>query len=267
MPSVSTVDHGGGVLEVRLDEPERFNTLEAVIVQELHDALGALAPRTDVRVVVLTGAGKHFCAGAHLQGHGTAPGGDGSRAVPDWMSVQEHIATLVTRLRSLRMPVVAAVQGAASGGGFALALASDVRVCADDARFNAAFVKVGLSACDIGVSWLLPRLIGASRAFELLLTGRFVEAEEAERIGLVSRLVPRAELMDAALETARAIAAHAPYGVRMTKQVMWSQLEISSQAASLDLENRTQVSAALTADHREAVAAFLGKRAPVFHNR
>ena len=108
---------------------------------------------------------------------------------------------------------------------------------------------------------------GASRAFELLLTGRFVEAEEAERIGLVSRLVPRAELMDTALETARAIAAHAPYGVRMTKQVMWSQLEISSQAAGLDLENRTQVSAALTEDHREAVAAFLGKRAPVFHNR
>ncbi|MGW1545865.1 enoyl-CoA hydratase/isomerase family protein [Streptomyces sp. NPDC002346] len=267
MPSVSTVDHGGGVLEVRLDEPERFNTLEAVIVQELHDVLCALAPRTDVRVLLLTGAGKHFCAGAHLKGHGTAPGGDGSRAIPDWMSVQEHIATLVTRLRSLRMPVVAAVQGAASGGGFALALASDVRVCADDARFNAAFVKVGLSACDIGVSWLLPRLIGASRAFELLLTGRFVDAEEADRIGLVSRLVPRAELLDTALEVARSIAALSPYGVRMTKQVMWSQLEISSQVAGLDLENRTQVSAAATADHREAVAAFLDKRDPVFHNR
>ncbi|GGJ40923.1 enoyl-CoA hydratase/isomerase family protein [Streptomyces brasiliensis] len=267
MASVTTVDHGGGVLEVRLDEPERFNTLEAVIVQELHDVLSGLAPRTDVRVLVLTGAGKHFCAGAHLGGHGAAPGGDGSRTIPDWMSVQEHIATLVTRLRSLRMPVVAAVQGAASGGGFALALASDVRVCADDARFNAAFVKVGLSACDIGVSWLLPRLIGASRAFELLLTGRFVEAEEADRIGLVSRQVPRAELLDTALEVARAIAAHSPYGVRMTKQVMWSQLEISSQVAGLDLENRTQVSAAVTADHREAVAAFLDKRDPVFQNR
>lgn len=267
MSSVTTVDHGGGVLEIRLDRPERFNTLETVIVQELHDLLAELALRTDVRAIVLSGAGKHFCAGADLEGHGVAPGGDGSRAVPDWMSVQEHIATLVTRLRNLRMPVVAAVQGAASGGGFALALASDVRVCSTDARFNAAFVKIGLSACDIGVSWILPRLVGASRAFDMLLTGRFVEAQEADRIGLVSRLVPGEDLMSAALEIAHSIAANSPYGVRMTKQVMWSQLEISSQAAGLDLENRTQVTAALTGDHREAVAAFLEKRAPSYGNR
>ncbi|GAA4752867.1 enoyl-CoA hydratase/isomerase family protein [Nocardioides endophyticus] len=265
--SVTTDDHGDGVIEVRLDEPERFNALEAGIVQDLHDVLAGLAQRTDVRVVVLTAAGKHFCAGAHLHGHGIAPGGDGSGSVADWMSVQEHIATLVTRLRSLRMPVVAAVQGAASGGGFALALAADVRVCSDDARFNAAFVKIGLSACDIGVSWILPRLVGASRAFELLLTGRFVEALEAERIGLVSRLVPRDRLQETALDVARSIAANSPYGVRMTKQVMWSQLEVGSQAAGLDLENRTQVTAVLTADHREAVAAFLEKRPPEFGNR
>ncbi|MGJ3558262.1 enoyl-CoA hydratase/isomerase family protein [Streptomyces sp. INA 01156] len=211
MPSVSTVDHGGGVLEVRLDEPERFNTLEAVIVQELHDVLGALAPRTDVRVVVLTGAGKHFCAGAHLQGHGTAPGGDGSRAVPDWMSVQEHIATLVTRLRSLRTPVVAAVQGAASGGGFALALASDVRVCADDARFNAAFVKVGLGLRHRGELAAAPadrRLARLRTAAHRPLRGG--GGGGADRSGLPAGA--RADLMDTALEVARAIAAHAPYG-------------------------------------------------------
>lgn len=267
MTSVTTVNHGGGVLEVRLDEPERFNTLEAVLVQELHELLGELAPRTDLRVVILTGAGRHFCAGAYLQGHGTPPGGDGSRSVPDWMSVQEHIASLVTRLRSLRVPVIAAVQGAAAGGGFALALASDLRVCATDARFNAAFVKVGLSGCDVGVSWTLPRLIGASRAFELMLTGRFVEAEEAERIGLVSRVVEPEVLLDTALDLARSIAAHSPFGVRMTKQVMWSQLEIPSQVAGIDLENRTQVASAYTEDHREAVAAFLEKRSPEFHHR
>lgn len=265
--SVRTIDHGEGIVEVRLDAPERLNTLNHDFVEELHTVLGGLAPRTDVRVVLLTGSGKHFCAGADLTWIGEEPGEPSDRTIPEWMDVQEHIATLVTRLRSMRMPVVAAIQGAASGGGFALALAADVRVCARDARFNAAFVRIGLSACDVGVSWLLPRLVGASRAFELLLTGRFVGAEEAERIGLVSRLVEREELMDAALEVARSIAANSPYGVRMTKQGMWSQLEISSLSAGLDLENRTQVAAAFTADHHEAVAAFLEKRPPVYGNR
>lgn len=267
MGLVTVVEHGDGVVEVRLEAPERFNTLEAVLVQDLHDELHALGVRPDLRVVLLTAAGKHFCAGAFLEGHGIAPGGDGSGSVQDWMSIQEHIATLVTRLRSLRQPVIAVVQGAAAGGGFALALASDIRICSTDARFNAAFVKIGLSACDIGVSWSLPRLIGASRAFELLLTGRFVEADEAEWIGLVSRVVERDDLWSTALETARLIASHSPYGIRMTKQVMWSQLEIPSQSAGLDLENRTQVTAAQTADHREAVAAFLEKRPPEFRNR
>lgn len=267
MELVTIVEHGDGVVEVRLDAPKRFNTLEAVLVQDLHDAFTAVGGRADVRAIMLTGAGKHFCAGAHLDGHGVAPGGDGSGSVQDWMSVQEHIATLVPRLRALRQPVVAVVQGAAAGGGFALALASDVRICSDDARFNAAFVKIGLSGCDIGVSWILPRLIGASKAFEMMLTGRFVEAQEAERIGLVSRVVARDDLWDQALVTARLIASHSPYGVRMTKQVMWAQLEVGSQAAGIDLENRTQVAAAQTADHREAVAAFLHKRAPRFQNR
>lgn len=267
MALVTVAEHGGGVVEVRLDAPERFNTLEAVLVQDLHDALAALATRPDVRAVLLTAAGKHFCAGAHLEGHGIAPGGDGSGSVQDWMSIQEHIATLVTRLRTIRVPVIAVVHGAAAGGGFALALASDIRICSTEARFNAAFVKIGLSACDIGVSWILPRLVGASRAFELLLTGRFVEADEAERIGLVAQVVEHDELWDTALATARLIASHSPYGIRMTKQVMWSQLEISSQAAGIDLENRTQVMTAQTADHREAVSAFLEKRTPVYRNR
>ncbi len=267
MALVTVLDHDNGVVEVRLDAPERFNTLEAGLVQDLHDALSGLAERSGLRVVLLTGAGKHFCAGAFLEGHGIAPGGDGSGSVQDWMSIQEHIATLVTRIRSLKVPVVAIVQGAAAGGGFALALASDIRVCSTDARFNAAFVKIGLSACDIGVSWILPRLVGASRAFELMLTGRFVEAAEAERIGLVARVVDRDDLWDTALETARLIASNSPYGIRMTKQVMWSQLEIGSQTAGIELENRTQVSAAQTADHREAISAFLEKRSPVFENR
>jgi enoyl-CoA hydratase len=163
--------------------------------------------------------------------------------------------------------VIAAVNGAASGGGLALALASDVRVAAASARFNVAFVRIGLSGCDIGVSWLLPRLVGASRAFELLLTGRLIDAEEADRIGLVSRVVPDGSVVDAAVEIAGQIAANSPLGVWMTKEVMWSNLEVPSLQAGIDLENRTQILSSFTEDHREALAAFLEKRPPSYRNR
>lgn len=256
-----------GVTHVVLNRPDRFNALEAASVDELHSALTALARDTSCRVVVLRGSGKHFCAGADLAGHGVAPGGDGSRSPQDWMAVQQHIAGLVPRLRALPQPVIAAVHGAASGGGFALALASDIRICTEDARFNAAFVRVGLSGCDIGVSWLLPRLIGASRAFEALLTGRFIAADEAAALGLVSRVVAAGELVAAADQLAAAIVANSPYGVRMTKKIMWAQLETASLQAGLALEDATQVSAALSADHAEAVAAFTEHRDPRFENR
>jgi enoyl-CoA hydratase len=156
--------------------------------------------------------------------------------------------------------VIAAVNGAASGGGLALALASDVRIAAASARFNVAFIRVGLSGCDIGVSWLLPRLIGASAAFELLLTGRLIDAEEARRIGLVGRVVPDGEVVDAAMGIAREIAANSPMGVWMTKEVMWSQLEIGSLQAGIDLENRTQILTSFSGDMVEAMTAFLEKR-------
>jgi enoyl-CoA hydratase len=256
-----------GITEIRLNRPDRLNALNAALVRELHEALVAVAADPACRVVIMAGAGRHFCAGADLHGHGVAPGGDGSGSPQDWMATQEHIASLVPRLRSLPQPVVAAVRGAASGGGFALALASDVRVCASDARFNVAFVRVGLSGCDIGVSWLLPRLIGSSRAFELLLTGRFVDADEAARIGLVSDVVPGEVLDERARGIARMIAANSPYGVTMTKQVMWAQLEIGSLDAGICLENRTQVTAVLTSDHQEAVRAFLEKRPATFTGR
>ncbi len=164
------------------------------------------------------------------------------------------------QLRALPQPVIAAVNGAAAGGGLALALASDIRIASASARFNVAFVRLGISGCDIGVSWMLPRLIGASRAWELMLTGRIIDAAEADRIGLVLRVVPDDELLDAALETARPIVANSPWGIRMTKEVMWSQLEVPSLQAGIDLENRTQVLSSMTGDMREAVAAFLEKR-------
>jgi enoyl-CoA hydratase len=265
--SVRVLEAGTGITELVMNRPERFNALQSGLVSDLHQAFAAVAADRSCRVVVLRGAGRHFCAGADLAGHGPAPGGDGSGSPQDWMATQEHIASLVTTMRHLPQPIVAAVQGAAAGGGLALALASDVRLCDQTARFNAAFVKVGLSGCDIGVSWLLPRIISASRAFELLLTGRFMAAAEAREAGLVSAVAEPDQLRQSALDVAAQIAANSPYGVRMTKQVMWAQLEIASLEAGLALENRTQVTAALTADHREAVQAFLDKRPPRFTGR
>ncbi len=183
------------------------------------------------------------------------------------MRGQQQIASLVTRLRTLSKPVIAAVNGAATGGGLALALACDVRVASESARFNVAFIRVGLSGCDIGVSYLLPRLIGASRAFELMLTGRMIDATEADRIGLVSRVVPVGKVVDAALETAQLIRANSPFGVWMTKEVMWDNLEASSLQAAIDLENRTQLLSSYTGDMSEALAAFLEKRSPRFSGR
>jgi enoyl-CoA hydratase len=256
-----------GVTLLTLDRPERLNAMSMELVSDLHEALAAVAADADCRAVVLTGAGRGFCAGLDLKGMGRAPGVEGLGRPQSAMVTQQHIASHVPRLRGLRQPVIAAVNGPAAGGGLALALASDVRIAAASARFNVAFVRIGLSGCDIGVSWLLPRLVGASRAFELLLTGRIIDAAEADRIGLVSRVVPDGEVVDAALETAELVVGNSPFGVWMTKEVMWSNLEVGSLQAGIDLENRTQTLAGFTEDMGEAMAAFLEKRPPDFHNR
>jgi len=251
-----------GVTQITLDRPERLNAMNVELVSELHETLDAVAADSTCRVVVLTGAGRGFCSGLDLAGFGRAPGAPGRGQVEDTFATQTYIAALVTRLRSLPQPVIAAVNGAAAGGGLALALASDIRIAGRSARFNVAFVRLGISGCDIGVSWLLPRLIGASRAWELMLTGRIIDAHEADHIGLVLRVVPDDELLVAALHTAALIAANSPWAIRMTKEVMWSQLEVGSLGAGIDLENRTQVLSSMTGDMQEAVAAFLEKRAP-----
>ena len=256
-----------GVTLVTLDRPDRLNAMSHELIADLHAALDGIAADRSCRVVVLTGAGRGFCAGLDLKGAGTAPGAEGLGAVQAGMTSQQHIAALVPKLRGLRQPVIAAVNGAAAGGGFALALASDVRLAAPEARFNVAFVRIGLSGCDIGVSWLLPRLIGASRAFELLLTGRVIDAAEAERLGVVSRVVHDQPVVDAALAVADEIIANSPLGVWMTKEVMWSQLEVGSMQAGLDLENRTQIMSTFAGDMQEAVAAFLEKRPPDFSDQ
>ena len=267
MTTVQVSSPRPGVALITLDRPERLNAMSHELVADLHDVLDGVATDRGTRVVVLTGAGRGFCAGLDLKGAGAAPGTDGLGRVPAGMVGQQHIASLVPKMRALRQPVIAAVNGPAAGGGLALALASDVRLAAPAARFGVAFVRIGLSGCDIGVSWLLPRLIGASRAFELMLTGRVVDAAEADRLGLVSRVVEDRPVVDAALDLADEILANSPTGVWMTKEVMWSQLEVGSLQAGIDLENRTQIMTSMTEDMREAVTAFVEKRPPRFGGR
>jgi len=264
MNTVRTDALGDGIIRITLDRPDRLNAMSHELVADLHTALDAVAADNECRVVILTGAGRGFCAGLDLKGAGQPPGVDGLGSAPARLTGQQHIAALVPKLRALRQPVIAAVNGPAAGGGLALALACDVRIAAESARFNVAFVRIGLSGCDIGVSWLLPRLVGASRAFELMLTGRIIDSAEAERIGLVVRVVPDDELFESALETAGLIAANSPFGVWMTKEVMWSNLETGSLQAGIDLENRNQILTTFTEDQAEAMRAWLEKRPPDF---
>lgn len=261
--AVDFVDEGA-IAIVRMSRPDKLNAMTVGLVQDLHDALSALHVDNSVRAIVLTGDGRGFCAGLDLTGYGKLPGTEDLGRVPTGMRVQQHIAALATQMRSHSKPIISAVNGPAAGGGLALALASDVRIASASAKFNVAFVRIGLSGCDIGVSWMLPRLIGASRAFEMLLTGRIIDAAEADRIGLVMKVVPDGEVVEAALVTARLISLNSPMGVWMTKEVMWSQLEIPSMQAGIDIENRNQIMLSQTADHPEAMKAFLEKRPPSF---
>ncbi len=256
-----------GVMTVTINRPDALNALNVGVVQDLYDLFTRVRHDSTIRAIVLTGAGAAFCAGLDLKGYGYPPGAlEGEGRVQLGLRGQQHIAQLVDAVRSVRAPIIAAVNGAAAGGGMSLALMADIRVMSEGAKLHAAYIRRGLSNCDIGMSWLLPRLIGFSRASQIMLTGRSIDSAEAERIGLVSSVHPGDELLDAALETADMIAAHSPFGVWMTKEVMWSNLEAPSMRAAIDLENRTQILASQTKDHREAVKSFLEKRPPEYHN-
>ena len=251
-----------GIALVTLNRPDKLNAMTSELVASLHDTLDRLADDASVRVVVLTGAGRGFCAGLDLGGYGTAPGRKQPGKVEASFATQKHIASLIPHMRSIPQPIIAAVNGPAAGGGFALVLGSDIRIAAHTARFNAAFIRIGLSACDIGTSWLLPRLVGAARAQELMLTGRIFDAAEAERIGLVIESVPDAALLERAYEKAAEIMQNSPIGVALTKEGMWSALEIPGLQAAIDMENRQQIMATFSDDAQETLRARSEKRAP-----
>jgi enoyl-CoA hydratase len=236
---------------IRLDRPERLNALTFELAAELHDALDEIAADDECRVVVLTGSGRGFCAGLDLRDHGTPPGVGEHPWRSARVSGQAFMSSLSLHIRQTPQIVVAAVNGPAYGGGLALAAACDLRVAAASATFCCAFIKTGMTATDIGISWFLPRLIGASRAFDLMVSGRAVDAHEAERMGLVSRVLPDEGFAEAAIEIAAGIAGYTVYALRATKEVMWANLDTPDLAAALALENRNQEMAAV---HPEVTA-------------
>ncbi len=249
-----------GVLLAVLDRPERLNALTFAAFAELRALQHEVDADDETQVLVLTGAGRGFCAGLDLEDAATLP----SMSAAQMLREQEGWAEAVAGFRTLRTPVVAAVNGPAAGAGMALALAADVRVASTTARFNAAFVRVGLSGGDCGTSWTLPRIVGLGRASEILLTGRQVDAAEALRIGLVSDVVDGADLLERAFETAALIVGNSPTAMTLTKQVVQQNVDAPSLAAALEVENRNQVLTTRTSDMTEALAAFREKRAPRF---
>jgi enoyl-CoA hydratase len=253
-----------GISVVELDDPARYNALSVVMVEELRAAIEQLRSDRSVRVVVLTGSGRGFCAGANLAGEELPERVRTRGPVGLVQTMQEDLAALILAVHELPQPVIAAVHGAAVGGGLALALACDLRVASDDAFFASQFIRVGLSSCDVGTSYFLPRLVGATAAAELMLTGRRFGAEEAARIGLLNRIVPAAELLDAALELGELVLANSEYGVYMTKLGLWANLDAPSLRHAMELENRTQVLGTFTGNMREAAEAFVEKRDPVW---
>jgi enoyl-CoA hydratase len=245
-----------GVALVTLNRPHRLNALTSEMLARIYDVFEGLGRDHTCRVIVVTGAGRGFCAGDDLQDY----------RPPDWvpadvgpiqsnMYQQKYVAQLVPRMRALPQPVIAAVNGPVAGAGYALAVGADLRLASASAVFVDAFVKIGASGAELGLSWLLQRIVGATRAAELVLTGRRVSGEEAARIGLVLETVPDGQVVDAAFALADQIIENTPFGAWMGKATLWSNLEIPSLEAAIDLEARTQMLALATEDAKEQMRA------------
>ena len=252
---------------VTLNRPERMNAMAFDVMIPLRKALEEVSVDNDVRVVVLTGAGSGFCSGADLENPGSVPNIAGLTRPTIALRSMELLDDIVRQLRAMHQPVIAAVNGPAIGGGLCLALATDIRVAAVDAFFRAAGVNNGLTSSELGLSYLLPRAIGSSRAFELMLTGRDLGAEEAERVGLVSQIVAPDVLLDTCYGLAGRIIGLSRVGIELTKRLLWSSLDASSLHAHMDHEGTTQLFVRLTTQNfEEAVRARREGRPPVFED-
>jgi enoyl-CoA hydratase len=254
-----------GVALITLNRPERMNSMAFDVMVPLKAALEKVTYDNSVRVVVLTGAGRGFSSGADHKSAGTVPNVDGLTRPTYALRSMELLDDVILALRRLHQPVIAAVNGAAIGGGLCLALACDIRIAGSGASFRAAGINNGLTASELGLSYLLPRAIGTSRAFELMLTGRDVDADEAERIGLVSRTVSGDKLLDVCYELGERIASFSRPGIELTKRTLWSGLDAASLEGHMQAEGLGQLFVRLlTGNFEEAVAARAEQRAPIF---
>jgi enoyl-CoA hydratase len=252
------------VAVITLDRPDRLNALSIDLALELDSVLLAVGDDNAVRVVVLTGAGRAFCSGLDLKDYGVVPGIDGLQVGQIAQRSMRVYSRLVTSLRALRQPVIAAVNGPAYGGGMCLAMGCDLRFASASATFNATGIVNGLTSTEMAAAWLLPRQIGATNANDLLLTGRVVDAAEALRLGLVSRVADDDDVLALAVDVAGGMARFSPYGLAMTKDVLWANLEIGSMAAAIELEDRNQLMLGFTENLPEAIRAFDAGRPPVY---
>ena len=242
-----------------------MNAISLAMVHELNDYFGRLYNDGSVRIVVMRGAGRAFCAGLDIKDQGSRdpaamPFGGG-------FGFQGYLADVYVKMRRCPQPIVALVHGAACGGGLAFALAADIRIAGESARMNAAFIRIGLSSCDMGVSYFLPRLVGASVAAELMLTGRFIHAPRALATGLVSEVVADEALEAAAQTYVDEMLGTSPMGLRMTKEGLAMAIDAPSLEAAMAIENRNQLMCAASEDFAEGMRAFLQKRPPVYSGR
>ena len=267
-------ENGIGILS--LNRPEKLNAINFLMEEEMHELLDHLMVNLDCRVLIIRGEGRAFCAGTDLQeglilNTKKKPSGydrfyylDVSEPIKRKMYHQWRITQLVVKLRKISQPIISLVHGAAAGGGLAFALASDIRIASESAKFINASINIGLTGADVGGSYFLPRLIGLSRAAEILYTGRIVEADEAVDIGLALKQVPSDKLLVSALEVAEELLTKSPLGLRMTKQSLNLTMDAPSLDTILQLENRGIVLTFASKDVTEATSAFMEKRNPKY---
>ena len=255
----------GPVDWLTLNRPDSLNAINPTLSAEMQDYFGRLYTDQSVRVVVIKGAGRAYSAGLDLK-HRDNSSNVSSSGVVAGLRSQRAISEIVMKMRRCPQAIISLVHGPACGGGFAFALASDIRIAGESARMNAAFIRIGLSACDIGVSYFLPRLVGVSVASELMLTGRFINAESALRVGLVSEVVPDHKLEEAVRPYLDEMLTTSPLGLRLTKECLNMSVDAGSLEAAIAMEDRNQILAAQTNDFREGISALLQKRKPEFTN-
>ena len=255
------IERRGPIEILTLNRPDSANALNPTMIEELQGYFQDLHDRPDIRVVLMRGAGRAFCAGVDLKGGRSA----GPR-VHTGLKRFGALGRIVKLMRSCPQPIIGLGHGAACGGGFSFFLACDVRYAAPSLRMNAAYIKIGLSGCELGSSYLLPRLVGMSVASEYLLTGRFMTAERAREVNLVSAVVPEEQLLETGLALANEMLLTSPLGLRLTKDALNFSIDASSLDAAMAMEDRQQVLVTFTDDYAEARTAFVERRPPHFND-